>query len=370
MSRLHQEIASYKEHCTWRPSADTIVAPTPFPPGTSSAASQPEKSFNAQIPVSPNLYEIPIKQTYYGEGLQEQQQQQQQTLKVPANKSFKSGSIINSVENFQLIPKPLSLNDPLAKPPTLSSERKTSEAGSAADKMNVAPNAPMPEPMRASTSTQANSKRSDDMGVVKKHPKQLTLPNGVVPFDDISDKAHDPTNEIDADKAGNNNRYQNVINDIGATGEKSQLNELQNGNGDKDNGAREENDSDFVVDGNHRGHVGEQKADPMIRNNAAEDLNLYENGNENRANGAKVEKPADGNDGDGDLQVIHQSDNDNNGIHNQSNDDDVKLQAKRDQGEAYPDDPDDRLRELAEDGGDGKWGIWEIGRLALHRIQF
>lgn len=248
------------------------------------------------------------------------------------------------MENFQLIPKPLVNNDPLARPPTPSTDRKTSDdaADGGGDKVNVAPNAPMPEPMRASAPTQA--KRASESAA--RHPKPV--PVGILPIlpvDEMLGKeaAAGGVAAGDADKAVNNNRYQNAIDDIDEKNANA-LKGLQGDAGDTDIGAHEVNDpDDFVMeDRNHQGHLGDDKADAVNANNNAAEEDLYEHGNGNRAGGAAVgEKAADGDDED--LQVIHQGGNNEHRDRNE-----LGGEAKRDQGVAYQDTGEQG--EMADDG--------------------
>lgn len=331
---MKQEINEYKSHCTWRP-VDKIVGPTVIPssPMKSSTKSSVEKNFNAQIAVSPNTYKIPITYTNntvktvgngsnkHGDGSSIKKFSQ-----TNDDTSFKFDTIINSVENFQLVPKPLvdSLADTSRASTTSGS--KTSESNDGI-KMNMVPNAPLPEQLRVSSTTAA-SRKSDENKLSKHMMKQV--PNGVVPFqtnlDDISIKTMDKTEEL---KPQENNRYSNIVAE--ANEEKKDINEslkeLQMADGNSDTGAREVNDNnDFVVDEhNHQGHVQDtfDHKDGLIDNAAEEDLNVY-------GKNVKHEVP---NGSDDDLQVIHRPDED----HRLPKDNQLKNEVNADQGNAYPD---------------------------------
>lgn len=341
---LKKEIEEYKQHTAWRPEARGIVGPTPVNGSGSSTSTKPsiEKSFNAQIAVSDNLYEIPIKYTNNtkrsGDGF----------TKTSKKQSFKSDTIINSVENFQFVPKPLANADALAllsssKATTPSSNRKTSESNGN-NKLNIAPNAPMPEQSSRSTSTTVANKKLEE-NKIRKHP----LPQGVVPFqgilDDISVKTLDKP-DAERSKTNDNNRYQNVIDEVAAavvdnaqnSDNVDPMKELHNANGDKDTGAREVNDSnDFVVDEhNHHGHLDHRND---IGNDAAEeDLNLYEINKHKKSIDKQVNAIDIPNGSDDDLQVIHRANgNNDDDNHIPLNGNKLKNEVDQDQGK-YPDD--------------------------------
>lgn len=378
LHKLQQEIDEYKSHCEWRP-IDKIVGPTVVSKivgdnnaKKSSTTSSVEKNFNAQIAVSDNLYEIPIKYTNntvrtmtmgndsdklnsnHGDGLASVKSSQ-----TKVDTSFKSDTVINSVENFQFVPKPLadSMAAPasqLSGPTTAGSMRKTSETNGEI-KMNVAPNAPLPDQLRASSTTAASKKIDEN-----KQMKSLKqLPNGVVPFqpnlDDISDKKTMDKNEEDLGKPQENNRYVNVVDEANENNEKKaiddSLKELQNADGNNDTGAREVNDSnDFVVDEhNHQGHVQgafDQK-DGLIDNAAEEDLNVY--ANKLSKLGAK-----DGNDNpngsDDDLQVVHRAEDADEDNRISLNGNKLKNEVNADKGNAYQDEANPEEPGEDEDG--------------------
>lgn len=210
--------------------------------------------------------------------------------------------IINSVENFQLVPKPLIGANVRSSTTTTTptSRRKTSEAAN--DKLNEAPNAPMPDQSpRASSTTAASKKSNETMGRAR---QSKPVPDGVVPIQSSFDEIMIRNLDQKAETPNENNRYANVVDE--AAGEanngngngnandinkkkvdtdsmKKKLNELQNFN-DNDNGAREVNDdnNDFVVHdaAGHKGGVGGGGGGVGgggIKNAAEEDMNLYDN---------------------------------------------------------------------------------------------
>lgn len=199
--------------------------------------------------------------------------------------------IINSVENFQLIPKPLmGANVRSSTTTTPTSRRKTSEAANA--KLNEAPNAPMPDQSpRASSTTVASKKSNETMGRAR---QSKPVPDGVVPIQSSFDEIMIRNLDQKAETPNENNRYANVVDEAAGDANnnnnikkkvetdsmKKKLNELQNFN-DKDNGAREVNDdnNDFVVHDSigHKGGANGGGGGGGIKNAAEEDMNLYDN---------------------------------------------------------------------------------------------
>lgn len=197
--------------------------------------------------------------------------------------------IINSVENFQLVPKPLIGANVRSSTTTTTPtpRRKTSEAAN--DKLNEAPNAPMPDQSpRASSTTVANKKNNETMGRVR---QSKPVPDGVVPIQSSFDEIMIRNLDQKVETPHENNRYANVVDEVAEDGNnkkksdsdsmKKKLNELQNFN-DNDNGAREVNDdnNDFVVhdsNGHKGGGGGGGGAGGAIKNAAEEDMNLYDN---------------------------------------------------------------------------------------------
>lgn len=391
---MTSQIAQFEKNCAWRPE-NQLNAPQPYK--RSSTAKTVEVNFNAQIPVSENLYKIPIKNVKQIDAKTNSMQNVNinNNDKLPSDKNnakFKnnynggggdgsarndvntyrknSDNLIHSVENFQFIQdSPLNKaasstakNNAAAVSPA-ASNRKTSEAN---DSKFNAPNAPMPEQLRVSSTTAASKKQDENKAGKLKAPKPV--PNGVVPIQDETlikslENAADP-NDKDANEANENNRYANVVdeagkndaknlNEVSAVGAappenvKEKLGDLQNVN-DNDNAAHEVNDNnDFVVvDRNHKDHFNDQTINKNVINNAAEeDMNLYES----RFNLVKpnvLENHQDRQDED-DLQVINKEDgklgNKDNKLLNEIDGDQGKV--------AYP---DEHLEEQLEEE-DGKF---------------
>lgn len=378
---MTNQIAQFKEHCAWRPE-NQLNAPQPETDKRSSTAKTVEVNFNAQIPVSENLYKISINNANQIDPKTNNLQNVNinNNDRLPSDKNnakFRnnengggdgsahndintyrkmSDNLIHSVENFQfIVDSPLNKaasstakNNAAAVSPA-ASNRKTSEANDG--KFN-APNAPMPEQLRVSSTTAASKKQDENKAGKLKAPKPV--PNGVVPIQEETlikslENAPDPSDN-EANEANENNRYANVVDEVGKSDAKNlnevsavgaappenvkeKLGDLQNVN-DNDNAAHEVNDNnDFVVvDRNHKDHFNDQTNNKNVINNAAEeDMNLYEN----RLNLVKpnvLENHQDRQDED-DLQVINKEDgklgNKDNKLLNEIDGDQGKV--------AYPD---------------------------------
>lgn len=291
IDRLRKQIDIFNLHCAWRP--DDIAHSA-----VETSKKSNDKNFNVQIPVSDNLYKIQL-------GTDSQTNDKQTQNGVNTNDGDGSANahnvknsidrpggdvIINSVENFQLVPKPLiGANVRSSTTTTPTSRRKTSEAANA--KLNEAPNAPMPDQSpRASSTTAASKKSNETMGRAR---QSKPVPDGVVPIQSSFDEIMIRNLDQKAETPNENNRYANVVDEAAGDANnnnnmkkkvetdsmKKKLNELQNFN-DKDNGAREVNDdnNDFVVH-DSIGHKGGANGGGGggIKNAAEEDMNLYDN---------------------------------------------------------------------------------------------
>lgn len=335
--RLEKQIDLYNEHCTWRP--DDAIDSFDIQKQQDLIAQQHvkeiDKNFNAQIPVSPNLYRIPItivnhtasSNRMYDSGV--------------GRKHSENGGILNSVENFQIIPKPIiEVNkDVVDEPPKIGDERKSSTPiislkssvfNNGELKM---PNAPVP------TATPGNKLKTSSTTETNKFlhkTKAKPIPEGVVPIQEMVNFML--KNEDLNEKENRNDRYSNVLDEIGLkkNGDKGVNDVVAN---DVDTGAHEVLDNnDFMVDDhNHKDHLQEVLEDKMLNmNNAAEDDNAYDKGlNLGKANG------------DTDLNIIHKDDKSmqNNKLLNE-------LDA--DQGKVAEYQEDDLHLEQAEEEGDGK----------------
>lgn len=314
IERLQKQIDAFKLHTAWRPDVGEHS-------NVATSKRSNDKNFNAQIPVSDNLYKIQLdtdnqtndKQSKTNVNTNDAHAGDGSTrAHTVANSVNKAGGdvIINSVENFQLVPKPLigAIVRSSTTTTTPTSRRKTSEAAN--DKLNEAPNAPMPDQSpRVSSTTVANRKINETMGRVR---QAKPVPDGVVPIQSSFDEIMIRNLDQKAELPNENNRYANVVDEAAAEANnnanpiindnsnninekngkkkaesdsmKKNLNELQNFN-DNDNGAREVNDDniDFVVhEANAHKSGGGGGANggaggAVIKNAAEEDMNLYDN---------------------------------------------------------------------------------------------
>jgi len=198
--------------------------------------------------------------------------------------------VINSVENFQLMQKPLA--ESLSGDALKSSTAKiVSSKSSQAAKFNV-PIAPAPDQLKVSSTTAANRKAEENFG----RPKAKQVPNGVVPIqanlEDIINQSLDNSQHAanGNENAARNNRYVNVVDEVvGAAADavnpkldkKKSPVAVHPANND-DNVAHEVNDNnDFIMyDRSHKDHMQAALGAANINaiNNAAEeDMNLYDN---------------------------------------------------------------------------------------------
>lgn len=335
IERLQRQIDLFKEHTAWRPPADSD--------DTGAAANQMEHphdvqtqqnnnnnnnkhdiNFSAQIPVSDNLYKIPIKivnhdnsgstnnnnnsmpadvdnlnlndknnvisnvYTSKSNGFIDTQLGDGNLMNiVKPNKSLLG--VINSVENFQLMQKPLA--EPLAGAASTAKigHVKTSEA-SDNGKLEL-PNAPMPEQLKVSSTTAANRIAHAEENFGKPRPKPV--PHGVVPIqvnlEEMINRDFDANQANENGAAQSNNRYGNVADAmmaVNAERKKAAVAAVQNNDANDANVAHEVNDNnDFIVyERSHKEHMpvalGDNKFN-VINNAAEEDLNLYDNNNNN-----------------------------------------------------------------------------------------
>lgn len=189
VDRLTKQIADFKEHCAWRPDDSSNQMEHPQSSQTQkSAGKHADINFSAQIPVSENLYQIPMKivnhtnistnsmQTVLAIGNNNLDNIKTIDRVVRANEPngggggngvVRNAGVINSVENFQLMQKPLADPSPVDRVKTstakISSQvSKTSEGGERGT-FN-APNAPMPDQLKASSTTAASRKAEENFG--------------------------------------------------------------------------------------------------------------------------------------------------------------------------------------------------------------
>lgn len=339
---------------------------------TPKSISKHDINFSAQIPVSENMYQIPIKIVNHTNSNSTNSMQTPPLANVNSVNSIINGvqtgfnnnngvgnqiihnnsnknninnnsnvgplnaGVINSVENFQLMQKPLA--DPLAGDNLKSSTAKISNASpktseaSANEKLFNAPNAPMPEQLKVSSTTAATNRKAAEENFGK--PKAKQVPNGVVPIqvnlEEMMNRNQDSSQNgpNGNENAAKNNRYVNVVDEAAdsinagnAERKKSAaavaaVAAVQNNNEAIDNVAHEVNDNnDFIVyDRSHKDHIQAVLGDNnnkyhAINNAAEEDMNLYDNK-------VNLAKPID--DGD-ELGLMHRNDDSKLLAHHDSN---------------------------------------------------
>ncbi|XP_062565148.1 uncharacterized protein DDB_G0290685 isoform X1 [Armigeres subalbatus] len=292
--------------------------------------SGPLRNFAEQISVSQDLYKIPVvlsNRTNHIGSLPEGSPNDQQLdghgviakpfeindqIK-PKPGSAVDGGVINSVENFQMIPKPLPLvstneenkkqiaqaSNVLQQPQLMktstsipaSLNKKTSERNSNFQvPILAAPTVIPPDGAKSSSSTTSTTTPSN--GSVRKPASKLrtkTLPVGVVPFPDNMEDLM----KVEENNSENaiNNRYLNVASHQNANAKNEKRarsdKDLNFNNADQENGAHEVlNDNDFNLGGGGGGAAGannNQLQQPNLKeanqngeNAAEEDTNLYD----------------------------------------------------------------------------------------------
>lgn len=270
---MEQTLSLFNLNCVYRPFAENSQQ-------IEQTSHDIEKNFNAQIPVSEGLYKIPIKLT-------------NNTKTTNQMVKTEDHGVINSVENFQMIAKPiLERNDQkleslnvLQEPPgnqlkssTPSDNRKTSENNNL-----------IAGPIVMPTMTPKTKKTTSAVykhGMLKTRSKPI--PIGVVPIQ-IPERINDfvQNQENGSENKIESNRYMNHIdtnldksNKFDGSNDRNDIS-FQNVN-EIENGAHEINDNnDFnIIDdkNSHKDHLQEVLEDDKINvhnNNAAEeDTNL------------------------------------------------------------------------------------------------
>uniref|UniRef100_A0A1Q3G1R8 Uncharacterized protein n=1 Tax=Culex tarsalis TaxID=7177 RepID=A0A1Q3G1R8_CULTA len=302
-----------------------------LPPGIPNSG--PLRSFAEQISVSEDLYKIPVvlrnrTTSTNGVGAHPGKVASEETHGViakpfetndnagprPAAAAAADGGVINSVENFQIIPKPLPLvfedeskkqsnnQNVLQQPQLLKTStsissalnKKTSERNSNLQvPILAAPTVVSPEGGKSSSSTTSTTTTSSG-GLVKKpvsKHRSKALPEGVVPFPESMEDLM-KTDENNSENAINN-RYQNAashqsLNANGGADKRSRNDKdlnFMNANVELENGAQEVDD--FNLGGGGGGAAAaaannNQLQQPNVKDNgenmnaAEEDTNLYE----------------------------------------------------------------------------------------------
>lgn len=326
---VERQLVAYKSHCSWRPTDGPAGVIHSVPPATG-----PKKKFKTQVPSIGNLYTVEISTVSTSTATSH-------NAKKVATQAGR-GVILNSVENFQLIPKPVIINPPQASesiPKGSPSQLKISEQ--------------LVDQIKPAFSDQLSSTTAAPTKI-----RSRQVPKGVVPMlPNLTDEQSVNDDQItitasNANSENKNNRYTGILEDIGGIagqvlGIRKNLDsnvELANiaaHQSDVDNGANEIND-EFQWD--HKDHLVD--SDVKINNNnaAEEDTNNVNNNNLFDNNAGSVQtynlaKPnlrnADDMDGVGEAHLI-------NGVGLKQLDSKKKLinEIDADQGKVaeYPDD--------------------------------
>lgn len=275
---LQTELNEYKTNCNYVPqsqqsshqqqlnkpsdllAAETTPTRRSSPSQLAHSIEKPRnnKSFNEQVQVSPGLYRIgvakpsqqtnanaTIKKPLGGGGvkLQQQQHQQMELQRLqPFDVRNNHSLILNSVENFQIVPKgPKTLADDTEKQPQQEQPVLAAAAGAAG------PLSPLSPPRKSSSSSVPNVEAASNASVAPKVQSSSSsstgqpplaippakpsveagkkverkLPENVAPIPDNFDGKGELTADADTaaeelPKNENNNRYANVVNDLEA----------------------------------------------------------------------------------------------------------------------------------------------------------
>lgn len=325
--QLTEELNEMRNHCAFRVekgSGSSVSPPSPSWSGKG-GAHEVQRSFDEQVLVSENTYQIPIHlQSPAGApnniNLFLQTSNRTMDLHRDGIPSFSPSStarnnadaaplfakpqltgIINSVENFQILPKPLlGDNENVLKEPMKES---SSTKGSTAtlnkldgDKAleHALPIAPMMPEQSSSVASKAAAKGGST--------KSRKVPDGVVPIPEIMSALLNNQEQPQVSQSDiKNARYNNAAEAAAAVDspilpmpgnsieqqlqQHNQVNFLQNANEVEENGAHEVNDFNIVEDRNqHDHHLHEARDDEkiVINNNAAEVEAHPEEGDEDK----------------------------------------------------------------------------------------
>lgn len=270
-----------------------------------------DKSFQEQIPVSDDHYKIPINIRNKSSSIKLVKDTSSNN-----NKMMNKGNIINSVENFQIIPEPImDTKNVLQQPATMSSGKTTSTTPTSVFKMNN------------------NNKRNENLAVPSNKataPGSTTkssrkLPKFVLPIPDLkNEESAIPKEPLKDDK-------KQILDETLNKPQNEYINDIENG-------AHEIiNDNDFNIEEKNPRSFDNIDQDKNIVNNAAEEFDVH--------------KPLEGKKSLGneemDLEIINRPANGGNIK------DKLKDEIANDHGkeEAYPEE-DLHLEQQDEDLGD------------------
>jgi hypothetical protein len=366
--KLEKELGKYKENCPYRPvdgdeqqQMHQIQPPLAKPAVVKSSVAS-IKNFDQQVLVSEDLYKIQIRtnRTDSNTNKHDIEPTKAKTDVVVKNPSSGGGmkrpvpimGVLNSVENFQIIPKPIAetnnnvLQQPvLIKTSTASTDaakgKKTSE--SEANKIVAA---------LAVAPTQSSSSSSTKKKVQSNNKIKLKLPQGVPPAPLQS--VNEIEEQLDTNNYAKNNQPPKQERAGPNKSNQNPQNLFDNDTDEHENGAHEDvhEDNNLVdIDKNnqinsHHHFKDVHNANNNNNNAAEEDLNLY-NGND------VAPKPQ--------MRFVDLKGRVNNGNSFLNNNKNEKLlkEIEGDHGKEYPDELEDDLPMdgQAEDQGDGEFLI-------------
>lgn len=266
-----------------------------------------DKSFQEQIPVSDDHYKIPINVV----NIRNKSNLVKESINAGGDKS-----IINSVENFQILPQPILVDSQnVLQVPVLNGKSTTTTTTTPTSIINKEH---LAEPKKASISA-----------ITTKSSKKL--PKFVLPIPDLkNDEAnHEPSKESVKDE---DNKKLDLDDSLNNKQQNEEINE-------NENGAHEINDNnDFnIEEKNPRNHFDALDQDRNMINNAAEEFDAHNN--------KAMEKKAMGNE-EMDLEIIRPP----NFVK-----DKLKDEIKNDHGkEDYQEEEDLHIEQQEDDLGDSK----------------
>lgn len=276
-----------------------------------------DKNFQEQIPVSDDHYKIPINVV----NIRNKSNMVKEPLKR-AGGGLGDKNIINSVENFQILPQPIIDNQNVLQQPVLngkSSTTTTTTPTSIIKKENQAVPRKKQTPSSGSTTTKSSKK----------------LPKFVLPIPDLkNDETIHETSKEDVKEENKKSAFDETLN-------KPQNNDEVNEN---ENGAHEINDNDFNIEEKiPRNHFEslDQDRNNMI-NNAAEEFDAHK----------PLDKKALVND-EMDLEIIRPQ----NGVNVK---DKLKDEIKNDHGKEEYQEEDLHIEQQEDDLGDSESQIFAL----------
>lgn len=296
--QLRDELIEMRKRCDFR--VDVVnggqfsVGVPSLAQGRSTDGQEVQRSFDEQVRVGVNTYKIPIRIQSGGaaslnsnnnKSLQNSSSNRTMDLQRDAVWPIASlssttttrrspGGIINSVENFQILPKPLrdnNNNENALKEPNFADANKLNSSTATSDKRRESLDRALPI---AIAQLQSSTTAALNPGIAPVSPgKHRKVPEGVVPIPESMNallNREEPKDILNA-------RYGNVAAPdppkLTADEEHNQVANFQLNGNEVENGAHEVNDFNIIEDRNHHDHLQDVLDDEkiVINNNAAEE---------------------------------------------------------------------------------------------------